>query len=37
MIPDGLDFASSNPAAVSGVEIVLSINWAAIAKKLRQK
>jgi 3-hydroxyisobutyrate dehydrogenase-like beta-hydroxyacid dehydrogenase len=31
MIPDGLDFASSNPAAVSGVDIVLSVNWASVA------
>jgi 3-hydroxyisobutyrate dehydrogenase-like beta-hydroxyacid dehydrogenase len=30
-IPDGLDFASSNPAAVSGVDIVLSVNWASVA------
>ena len=31
MIPDGLDFASSNPAAVSGADIVLSVNWASVA------
>jgi 3-hydroxyisobutyrate dehydrogenase-like beta-hydroxyacid dehydrogenase len=31
MIPDGLDFASSNPAAASGAEIVLSVNWASVA------
>jgi len=31
MIPDGLDFAASNPAAVSGADIVLSINWASVA------
>ena len=31
MIPDGLDFAASNPAAVSGAEIVLSVNWASVA------
>ena len=30
-IPDGLDFASSNPAAVSGADIVLSVNWASVA------
>ena len=31
MIPDGLDFAASNPAAVSGAHIVLSVNWARVA------
>ena len=31
MIPDGLDFAASNPAAVSGAELVLSVNWASVA------
>ena len=31
MIPDGLDFAASNPAAVSGADIVLSVNWASVA------
>lgn len=31
MIPDGLDFESSNPAAVSGADIVLSVNWASVA------
>src|SRR5687768_2313489 len=31
MIPDGLDFASSNPAAVLGADIVLSVNWASVA------
>ncbi len=31
MIPDGLDFAYSNPAAVSGADIVLSVNWASVA------
>jgi len=31
MIPDGLHFAASNPAAVSGAELVLSINWASVA------
>lgn len=30
-IPDGLDFASSNPAAASGADIVLSVNWASVA------
>lgn len=30
-IPDGLDFASSNPAAVSGADIGLSVNWASVA------
>jgi 3-hydroxyisobutyrate dehydrogenase-like beta-hydroxyacid dehydrogenase len=31
MIPDGLEFASSNPAAASGADIVLSVNWASVA------
>ena len=31
MIPDELEFASSNPAAASGAEIVLSVNWASVA------
>ena len=31
MIPDGLDFAASNPAAASGADIVLSVNWASVA------
>jgi len=31
MIPNGLDFAASNPAAVSGADIVLSVNWASVA------
>jgi len=31
LIPDGLDFAASNPAAVSGADIVLSVNWASVA------
>jgi 3-hydroxyisobutyrate dehydrogenase-like beta-hydroxyacid dehydrogenase len=30
-LPDKLDFASSNPAAVSGADIVLSVNWASVA------
>jgi 3-hydroxyisobutyrate dehydrogenase-like beta-hydroxyacid dehydrogenase len=30
-LPDGLDFAASNPAAVSGTDIVLSVNWASVA------
>lgn len=30
-IPDGLDFASSNPAAALGADIVLSVNWASVA------
>jgi len=30
-LPDGLDFADSNPAAVSGADIVLSVNWASVA------
>lgn len=31
MIPDRLDFASSNPAAASGADVVLSVNWASVA------
>lgn len=31
MIPDGLELASSNPAAASGADIVLSVNWASVA------
>ena len=30
-LPDELDFASSNPAAVSGADIILSVNWASVA------
>lgn len=30
-LPTGLDFASSNPAAASGADIVLSVNWASVA------
>ena len=30
-LPDGLNFASSNPAAVSGADVVLSVNWASVA------
>jgi len=30
-LPDGLDFASSDPAAASGADIVLSVNWASVA------
>jgi 3-hydroxyisobutyrate dehydrogenase-like beta-hydroxyacid dehydrogenase len=31
LLPDGLEFASSNPAAASGADIVLSVNWASVA------
>jgi len=30
-LPNGLEFVSSNPAAVLGADIVLSVNWAAVA------
>jgi len=30
-LPDGLDFAESNPAAVGGADVVLSVNWASVA------
>jgi 3-hydroxyisobutyrate dehydrogenase-like beta-hydroxyacid dehydrogenase len=34
MIPNGLEFASSNPAAASGADIVLSVNWASVAMEV---
>jgi 3-hydroxyisobutyrate dehydrogenase-like beta-hydroxyacid dehydrogenase len=37
MIPDGLDFAASNSAAVSGAEIVLSVNSASIAAQVARQ
>ena len=30
-LPAGLDFAVSNPAAASGADVVLSVNWASVA------
>jgi 3-hydroxyisobutyrate dehydrogenase-like beta-hydroxyacid dehydrogenase len=30
-LPNGLEFAASNPAAASSADIVLSINWASVA------
>ena len=30
-LPAGLEFASSNPAAVLGADVVLSVNWASVA------
>jgi 3-hydroxyisobutyrate dehydrogenase-like beta-hydroxyacid dehydrogenase len=33
-LPDGLYFASSNPDAASGADIVLSVNWASVAIKV---
>ena len=30
-LPNGLEFATSNPAAVLGADIVLSVNWASVA------
>ena len=30
-IPDGLLFASSNPDAASGADVILSVNWARVA------
>lgn len=30
-LPNGLHFASSNPDAASGADIVLSVNWASVA------
>lgn len=34
MLPEGLVFAASNPAAASGADIVLSVNWASVAKEV---
>ena len=31
-LPDELDFTSSNPVAVSGADIILSVNWASVAR-----
>jgi len=36
-LPDGLDFAASNPAAVSGADIVLSVNWASVAVEVARE
>jgi 3-hydroxyisobutyrate dehydrogenase-like beta-hydroxyacid dehydrogenase len=33
-LPDGLVFAEINPAAVSGVDVVLSVNWASVAMEV---
>jgi 3-hydroxyisobutyrate dehydrogenase-like beta-hydroxyacid dehydrogenase len=30
-VPDGLHFASSNPDAASGADVILSVNWARVA------
>ena len=30
-LPAGLDFAGSNPSAVAGADVVLSVNWASVA------
>lgn len=30
-LPEALDFASSNPAAISDADIILSVNWASVA------
>ena len=30
-LPHGLEFAANNPAATSGADIVLSVNWASVA------
>jgi len=30
-LPEGLDFTESNPAAVAGADVVLSVNWASVA------
>ncbi len=31
-LPEGLAFAASNPAAASGADLVLSVNWASVAR-----
>lgn len=36
-LPDGLDFAESNPAAVTGAEVVLSVNWASVAVEVAKE
>ena len=33
-LPNGLEFATSNPAAVLGADIVLSVNWASVAAEV---
>ena len=33
-LPDEIHFASSNPAAVSGADIILSLNWASVAREV---
>jgi len=30
-LPDGLDFAESNSAAITGADVILSVNWASVA------
>lgn len=30
-LPDGLDFAESDPAVIAGADVVLSVNWASVA------
>jgi 3-hydroxyisobutyrate dehydrogenase-like beta-hydroxyacid dehydrogenase len=34
---EGLDFAESNPAAVAGVDVVLSVNWASVAVEVAKE
>jgi 3-hydroxyisobutyrate dehydrogenase-like beta-hydroxyacid dehydrogenase len=36
-LPDGLDFAVNNPAAASGADIVLSVNWASVAVEVAKE
>jgi 3-hydroxyisobutyrate dehydrogenase-like beta-hydroxyacid dehydrogenase len=33
-LPQGLDFAASNPDAAAGADIVLSVNWASVAAEV---
>jgi 3-hydroxyisobutyrate dehydrogenase-like beta-hydroxyacid dehydrogenase len=36
-IPEGVDFAASNPAAVNGADVVLSVNWASAAVEVAEE
>ena len=36
-LPEGLEFASSNRAAVPGAEVVLSVNWASVAMEVARE
>jgi 3-hydroxyisobutyrate dehydrogenase-like beta-hydroxyacid dehydrogenase len=36
-VPDGVDFAADNPAAASGADLVLSVNWASVAVEVAEE